>query len=357
MWKNDKLARQFSKEDQEFIHQETIRLLAEAIIEPSTSPWRAQVVISKDPLQRHKKRLCIDYSQTANAYPLPRIDDMVNNLASHKVFSTFDLNRGYYMAAWGYEFYLRVLKYLSAYHQVPIKDADRKYTGFEANGRLYQFCRIPFGVTNGVAVFQRAMDKFVEEESLKETFPYLDNITVAEHDLREHDDNVKKFREAVQRRQLTLNESKTVESKTSLNLLGYCIGNGLIAPDQERLRPLKEFPPPENSQSLKRIVGMLAYYAKWVPNFFEKIRPLSQTTTFPLDENALSAFTTLKKELERASLHSVDESLPFIVETDASETALSATLNQAGRPVPLIPGHSKEVNYTILLWRKKTWLL
>ena len=238
---------------------------------------------------------------------------MVNNLALYKVFSTFDLK--------------------SAYHQVPIKDADRKYTGFEANGRLYQFCRIPFGVTNGVAVFQRAMDKFVEEESLKETFPYLDNITVAEHDQREHDDNVKKFREAVQRRQLTLNESKTVESKTSINLLGYCVGNGLIAPDQERLRPLREFPPPENLQSLKRVVGMFAYYAKWVPNFSEKMQPLSQATTFPLDGNALSAFTTLKKELEKASLHSIDESLPFIVETDASETALSATLNQGGRPV------------------------
>ncbi|PFX19708.1 Retrovirus-related Pol polyprotein from transposon 17.6 [Stylophora pistillata] len=187
--------------------------------------------------------------------------------------------------------------------------------------------------TNGVAVFQRAMDKFVEEESLKDTFPYLDNITVAGHDQREHDENVKKFREAVQRRQLTLNESKTVESKTSINLLGYCVGNGLIAPDQERLRPLREFPPPENLQSLKRVVGMFAYYAKWVPNFSEKIQPLSQATTFPLDGNALSAFTTLKKELEKASLHSIDESLPFIVETDASETALSATLNQGGRPV------------------------
>lgn len=55
-------SRRFSKEDQEFIHQETNRLLSEGIIEPSTSPWRAQVVISKDPLQRHKKCLCIDYS-------------------------------------------------------------------------------------------------------------------------------------------------------------------------------------------------------------------------------------------------------------------------------------------------------
>ena len=89
-----------------------------------------------------------------------------------------------------------------------IKETDQKYTGFEANGRLYQFCRIPFGVTNGVAVFQRAMDRFVEEEGLKDTFPYLDNITVAGRDQKEHDKNVQKFHEAVGRRNLTLNEKQ-----------------------------------------------------------------------------------------------------------------------------------------------------
>ena len=141
-------SRRFNKEDQEFIDQEITRLLSEGIIEPSITPWRAQVFFSKDPSNQRKKRLCIDFSQTINqyteldAYPLPRIDEMVNNLAQCKVFSTFDLK--------------------SAYHQVPIKESDRKFTGFEANGRLYQFCRIPFGVTNGVAAFQRAMDNFVD---------------------------------------------------------------------------------------------------------------------------------------------------------------------------------------------------
>ena len=80
-------------------------------------PWGAQVVVVRF-INKHKKRLCLDYSQTINQYteldahPLPRIDDMVNNLAGYKVFSTLDLK--------------------SAYHQVPIKEADRKYTAFEA---------------------------------------------------------------------------------------------------------------------------------------------------------------------------------------------------------------------------------
>ena len=96
----------------------------------------------------------------------------------------------------------------SAYHQVRIKESDRKYTGFEANGRLYQFCRIAFGVTNGVAVFQRAMDKMVDEEGLKDTFPYLDNITASGRNQQEHDENVKKFHEAIQQRSLVLPSMK-----------------------------------------------------------------------------------------------------------------------------------------------------
>ena len=98
---------------------------------------------------------------------------MVNNLANYSVFSTFDLK--------------------SAYHQIAIKESDKKYTAFEANGRLYQFCRIPFGLTNGVAVFQRSMDKLVEEENLRDTFPYVDNITITGHTQAEHDENVDKF--------------------------------------------------------------------------------------------------------------------------------------------------------------------
>ena len=78
---------------------------------------------------------------------------------------------------------------------------------------------------------------------------------------------------------------------------------------------------------------MFAYYAKWIPNFSDKIQPLVNATSFPLDESALSAFDLLKKELERATLQSIDESQPFVVECDASEVCVSATVNQCGRPV------------------------
>ena len=109
------------------------------------------------------------------------------------------------------------------------------------------------------------------------------------------------------------------------------MGDGVIKPDQERLRPLQDYPPPTNIGSLRR-VGMFAYYAKWIPNISAKIQPLVNATSFPLDESALSAFDLRKKELERATLQSIDESQPFVVECDAPEVYVSATLNQCGRP-------------------------
>ncbi|XP_064080951.1 uncharacterized protein LOC135197777 [Macrobrachium nipponense] len=312
-------SRHYCKDDKEFIKVETSRLLAEGVIEDSISPWRAQVVVVKDPLNRHKKRMCVDYSQTINlyteldAYPLPRIDTMVNELSTYRVFLTFDLK--------------------SAYHQIPLKEPDKKYTAFKANGRLCQFCRVPFGVTNGVAVFQRTMDKLVKEENLQGALPYLDNITIAGHTQVQHNQNVQRFLEVINKRNLTLNATKTIKSVLTTNILGYCVGNGVIKPDMDRLRPLQELPPPTGQGSLKRAMGIFAYYAKWIQNFSAKIQPLARVKKFPLNEEALQAFELLKQELEGATLHSVDENLPSEVECDASEVAVSAVLNQSGRPV------------------------
>jgi hypothetical protein len=155
-------SRRFSQEDLLFIDGEVERLLNEGIIEPSKSPWRAQVVVTKD--ENHKKRMAIDYSQTINkftlldAFPLPRIDELINQIAQYMIFSTIDLR--------------------SAYHQVPLKNDDKTYTAFEARGCLYQFTRLPVGVTNGVACFQREMVRFVQEKELKATFPFLDRPTL-----------------------------------------------------------------------------------------------------------------------------------------------------------------------------------
>ena len=347
-------SRRFNVDDRHFIQTSVDKLLKEGIIQPSSSPWRAQVVVVKDETDRHRKRLCIDYSQTINiyteldAFPLARIDDMVNELSKYSVFSTFDLR--------------------SAYHQIEILESERKYTAFEANGKLLEFTRIPFGVKNGVAAFQREMVNFIEKEKLLDTFPYLDNVTVAGRSQKEHDINVKSFLEAIRRRNYTLNDSKSVVSVPEIHILGYVVGKGIIKPDPDRMAPLKEFPPPTNSKQLRRALGMFAYYAKWINCFADKVRPLADTTSFPIKGKSLDAFNNLKLELENAALNSIDENIPFIVECDASDIAVSATLNQGGRPVAFMsrtlqgselhyPAIEKEATAVIEAIRKWSHLL
>ena len=196
-------SRRYSRDDLKFIVREVERLLKEGIIEPRNSPWRAQVVVTKD--DSHKKRLAIDYSQTINrfilldAFPLPKINDLVNDIAQYRVFTTKDLR--------------------SAYHQVPLNEEDKQYTAFEARSSLYHFTRLPFGVTNGVARFQREMMKFVEQNNLNAVFPYLDNITIFGKDQQEHDAKLEKFLAAATKKKICYNDSKRVFSTRKLAVL------------------------------------------------------------------------------------------------------------------------------------------
>ena len=103
----------------------------------------------------YKRLICF-----VNHYMLQ--DQMVEDIASYKVFSTLDLK--------------------SAYHQIPIAAKDKPYTAFEAGGRLYQFTRIPFGVTNGVAAFQRIISEIIDKEGLSGVVAYVDNVTICGED-------------------------------------------------------------------------------------------------------------------------------------------------------------------------------
>ena len=308
-------SRFYSKEDRLFISEEIKRLLEEGIIEESKSPWRAQVVVVKS----EKKRLVIDYSQTINrftlldAFPLPNINELVNRIARYRVFSTVDLK--------------------SAYHQLPLKEEDRKFTAFEACGKLFQFTRLPFGVTNGVSCFQRVVSQFVAEENLEGVFPYLDNITICGESKEDHDINLKQFFEAAERKNLLFNEKKTILTTKKLPILGYEIEDGKIRPDPARLKPLLEMKAPHDQKSFNRIIGFFSYYSKWIPNFSEKIRCLTQTKSFPVSDECAKTFENFKSIIVNAVVVAIDENIPFEVETDASNSAIAATLNQRGRPV------------------------
>ena len=311
-------SRRYNQDDLAFIKSEVQKLINDGVIEPSESPWRAQVLVTKS--ETHKRRMVVDYSQTINrfteldAYPLPRIDEQINKLAQCKIFSTLDLK--------------------SAYHQVPLAKEDRTFTAFEADGKLYQFCRLPFGVKNGVSAFQRIIDKVVTENKLQNTYAYLDNITIGGQDKASHDKNLDEFLQAAKKRNLTFNQSKSVFAVPKINVLGYQVSEGQIRPDPDRLRPLLELPLPKNAKDLKRCLGMFSYYARWIRDFSRKIKLLSSNNvTFPLGKAETENFQKLRNELVDACLGCIDEQEPFTIECDASDFAIAAVLNQNGRPV------------------------
>ena len=230
---------------------------------------------------------------------------------------------------------LPVTEYLapSAYHQVAIKPEEQKCTAFEAAGSLYQFCWIPFGVTNGVASFQRVMDDIIKRDDLNETYVYIDNVTICGQNQAEHDLNLKEFMNTVVKYGLTLNKNKCLYSLTSIDLHGYTISKSSVKPDPDRLKGLMDWLIPQNIPSLRRVMGMFSHYSRWIPNFSEKLHPLTKVTHYPLLKEQTEAFQCLKQEIAKLSLVAIDSSLPFEIETGVSEHAIAASLTQNGRPV------------------------
>ncbi|GFS55176.1 retrovirus-related Pol polyprotein from transposon opus [Trichonephila clavipes] len=297
-------SRRQTVEDNIFMALEVQKLLQEGVIEPSNSPWRAQAFVIRG--ENHKPRMVVDYFQTINkytlldAYPLPKIEEVILKISKNKVFSKIDLQR--------------------AYHQIPIQDSERHYTAFKACGKLYQFLRVPFGVTNGVACFQRVINKIIEDEGLTLTYPFIDDVTVYGKDQKGHDDNLEKFMTVAKKYSLTLNEDKCTYSSNSVHLLGYIIQDGIIKPDPERLKPLRDMPVPKDSSALQRA----------------------------LEIDAVLTFNSLKDDVVNAALATIEDDIPFRVETDSSDFAIGATLRQAGRPVAFFSRslHASELRHS-----------
>ena len=110
---------------------------------------------------------------------------------------------------------------------------------------------------------------------------------------------------------------------------------------------------PNNKSALRRVLGMFACYARWIDSFATKVRPLADAKSFPLSQRAIKVFISLKSELRNSALQVIDELLPFVVECDASDVAVSATLNQGGRPNAFMSHTLQEMKFIILLTKKR----
>ena len=313
-------SRRFTK-DPEFIKNEISRMLKEDIIQPSQSPWKSQCFVVQNST---KKRLVIDYSNTINmvtpidAYPMPRIDDMISLIARNSHFSKIDLK--------------------DAYHQVRLNPKDYSITAFEANGTLYEFKRLPFGITNAVPIFQRVMNDFIKQYELLNTYAYLDDIIIAGSSREEHNKNLDRFRNAATEFGLTLNDIKCQYNTDEIKFLGYMIKNNTVRPDPDRFEPLLQFPTPRTIKQLDRLIGFFAYYAKWIPKCSERTTLLRESRTKitkdkTLSQECIATIKSLKYDLIKASLGSFDQDVPIHLETDASDNAIGATLSQQGKPI------------------------
>ena len=161
--------RQFSSADQKVISEKVADLLSNGVIETSFSPWRClPVVVDK---KDGSKRMTINYKpvnfQTKfDAFPLPVIEELIPNLANCSVFSKLDFSQ--------------------FYHQIPLIDSDREKTSFFADGNLFQYTRLPFGLKNAVAACSRIMNDIFA--SINGCVVYLDDILVFGETKEDHDD-------------------------------------------------------------------------------------------------------------------------------------------------------------------------
>jgi len=311
-----------TKEERDYITNEIARLQQENIIIPSESSWRSQVVVVKE--HNGKMRLAIDYASTINrftkldAFPVPVIDDVLQQIHGNSHFSTIDLR--------------------AAYHQVPLPQEEQHYTAFEADGALWQFTRLPFGVTNGVPIFCRIMQKICK--GLTGVAYYFDDIVVYGKDKKEHDTNLDKFLSRAKEVSLTLNNKKCQFNVKEITFLGHLFKNGKMRPDPLRLSPLMEYPIPTNYKTLERLIGLLVYYSKWVQNFSMLAKPLFDAKAakqFPLSNKCLESINQIKTRIAQASLAIPIQGVPLTLETDASGTCIGATLMQEGRPIAFFP--------------------
>ena len=296
---------------------EVDRMLAEGIIEPSESPWSSCPVIV--PKSNGKHRFCTDFRLVnqvtkRDAYPIPHMDNIFDKLRSARYISTLDLSQ--------------------AYHQIPLEAKSREVTAFTIPGRgLMQFTRMPYGLTNAPATFQRIMDNLIRPEWSPHVFAYLDDIVIVTESFDKHIKWLKIVLEALKKGNLQVNKNKSKFCVSEVKYLGYVVdANGLHA-DPDKIKPIAEYPAPTNLRQLRRFLGMMGWYSRFIPHFADYRAPLNQLTPkgvkWHWDTAQQEAFETLKLALTQAPvLARPDFTRLFCLQTDASDIAIAAVLTQ-----------------------------
>jgi hypothetical protein len=233
-------------------------LLDKEYIRPSVSPWGAPVLFVKK--KDRILRLCIDYRQlnkmtVKNKYPLPRINDLFDQVGGAKIFSKLDLRSGY--------------------HEVRIKDEDISKTTLRMRYGHYKFVVILFGLTNVLATFMCLMNSIFSQYLDKFVLAFIDDILVCSNTEEEHEDNLRIVLQTLRKHQLYAKFNKCDFYHKKIQYLGHIISEENIVLDPEKIRAIMEWPIPKDVADIQSFMGITGYYRRFIDGFYKISYPIT----------------------------------------------------------------------------------
>ncbi|KAL0550383.1 hypothetical protein IC582_014893 [Cucumis melo] len=296
-------------------------LLDKGFIRPSVSPWGAPVLFVKK--KDGSMRLCIDYRElnkvtVKNRYPLPRIDDLFDQLQGATVFSKVDLQSGY--------------------HQLRIKDEDIPKTAFRSRYGHYEFIVMSFGLTNAPAVFMDLMNRVFREFLDTFVIVFIDDILIYSKTEAEHEEHLRMVLQTLRDNKLYAKFSKCEFWLKQVSFLGHVVSKAGVSVDPAKIEAVTGWTRPSTVSEVRSFLGLAGYYRRFVENFSRIATPLTQLTRrgapFVWSKACEDSFQTLKQKLVTAPVLTVpDGSGNFVIYSDASKKGLGCVLMQQGKVV------------------------
>jgi hypothetical protein len=311
----------YNPEQKDEIENQIAEMLRQGIIRFSTSPFASPVLLVQK--KDGTWRFCIDFCYLnaltlKNRYPLPIIDELLDELCGATWFTSLDLRAGY--------------------HQIRMAEGEEYKTAFQTHQGHYEFMVMPYGLTGAPATFQNAMNKIFAKLLRRCVLVFIDDILVYSSTLEEHQEHLRAVFEILATHKLKVKRSKCTFAQTKLKYLGHIISASGVATDPKNLEAVRMWPVPANAKDVRKFLGLAGYYRKFVRNFGLISRILTdllkKNEPFVWTSDHQQAFDSLKQALLAApvlALPNFDK--PFVVETDASDRGIGAVLMQDHHPL------------------------
>jgi hypothetical protein len=303
------------------VERQVEKLLKEGIIEESNSPWNSPILVvakKMDASGKQKFRLVVDYRKlnektVGDAYPLPDITEILDQLGQAKYFSSLDLAMGY--------------------HQIEMNPSDIDKTAFSTKQGHWAYRRMPFGLRTAPATFMRLMNTVLSGLTGTRCFVFLDDIIIYANSLAEHDAKLRAVFGRLRKYNLRLQPDKCEFLRKEVSYLGHVISEDGVRPDPKKIESIETFPTPRTTKQLKGFLGLAGYYRRFIPQFSKIAAPLhnllKKDAKYEWEEGQEIAFQTLKlKLMSQPILQYPDFSREFILTTDASNEGAGAILSQ-----------------------------